>query len=120
MNLIEQIQHANAAKLRALSGLHRELGYGSPQALADAILRSVAAPSSKPATTGLAKVVLGPKPGNARKGHRVPDETRKAIAAALKAGEVGSGLAAKFGVSYNIVHAIKGELGMVQPHKRSR
>jgi hypothetical protein len=113
-NLLEQIKAAENAKLRALASLHTELGYSSPQDLADAIVRAgssrgvSATPAARPAS------------GNSRKGRRIPDSTRQAIASALKGGEVGSGLAAKFGVSYNIVHAIKQELGMVKATKRSK
>lgn len=123
MNAIEAIQQAESRKNAALAKLHTELGYGSARELAEAIMLSIAAPNGRPTATGvlkLAKVVFGTKPGDSRKGRRVPDAKRNAIAAALKAGEVGSSLSAKFGVSYNIVHAIKKELGMVTPNKRTR
>jgi hypothetical protein len=108
---IDQIKAANLAKQRALSTLHVELGYANAQALASAILassggqaqaRAVRGPEAAPATNG-----------NSRKGRRVADSVRKAIADALKAGETATKLPNKFGVSYNIVFAIKKDLGMV-------
>lgn len=125
MTAIEAIKQADAAKQKALATLHVELGYESAQDLARDIMQSIATENGRVTPRGvvkLAKVVLGDRPasGNARKGRRVPDETRKAIAAALKAGRVASSLPAHFGVSYNIVHAIKTELGMTTPRKRGR
>jgi hypothetical protein len=115
-SILDQIKTAENAKQRALALLHTELGYGSAQALAEAILRS----SGAVAASG-PRGVAAPKPsGNSRKGRRIPDSTRQAIASALQSGEVGTSLAGKFGVSYNIVHAIKQELGMVKPTKRSK
>lgn len=115
-NFLDQIKAAENAKLRALASLHTELGYSSAQALADAILR---ASGGGGAVRGSAPAKVAGS-GNSRKGRRIPDTTRQAIASALKAGEVGSGLSAKFGVSYNIIHAIKQELGMVKATKRSK
>src|SRR6187399_1854697 len=113
MNATEAIKQANANKNTALAQLHTELGYGSASDLADAILRATAIPGAF-ANGGKAgqHVALVVAPGHSRKGRRIPDEKRKQIAAALKAGETGYHLAAKFGVSYNIIHAIKHELGM--------
>ncbi|HEX2733940.1 MAG TPA: hypothetical protein VHM70_20170 [Polyangiaceae bacterium] len=120
-DVITQIQNAEAAKLKALSKLHAELGYPSAQALAEAILgaagstktvasRVAAQPAaSKPAVSAKATkvaVALG-------KGRRVPDSVRAEIAAALKAGETASKLPKKFGVSYNIIHEVKKKIGMV-------
>jgi hypothetical protein len=116
-NFLDQIKAAENAKLRALASLHTELGYSSAQALADAILRASSGGGAVVRGSATAKIAGS---GNSRKGRRIPDTTRQAIAAALKAGEVGSGLSAKFGVSYNIIHAIKQELGMVKATKRSK
>lgn len=109
---IQAIQNAEAAKREALSKLHIELGFDSPQALTEAITAAVGTTpktSSKPAPNG-----------NSRKGRKVPQATLDAIKAALQAGEVGSSLPAKFGVSYNIVHAVKTKMGLVTPTKRSK
>jgi hypothetical protein len=115
-SILDQIKAAENAKQRALASLHTELGYGSAQALAEAILRS-----SGSAAVSSPRGPVAPKAsGNSRKGRRIPDSTRQAIASALQSGEVGAGLAGKFGVSYNIIHAIKQELGMVKPTKRSK
>lgn len=118
-NFLDQIKAAENAKLRALASLHTELGYSSAQALADAILRASSGGGGGAVVRGSATAKIAGS-GNSRKGRRIPDTTRQAIAAALKAGEVGSGLSAKFGVSYNIIHAIKQELGMVKATKRSK
>jgi hypothetical protein len=115
MSILDQIKAAESAKQRALASLHLELGYASPQALADAIVRSTAAAGSKPGAP-----IARSGSGNSRKGRKIPEATRQAIASALKSGEVGACLAAKFGVSYNIIHAIKQELGMVKATKRSK
>jgi hypothetical protein len=84
-DIITQLQNAEAAKQKALSKLHAELGYPSAQALADAIL-SVAgstavvvtgtsaakAATSKPAATS--KTTAAAK--GLGKGRRVPDSVR--------------------------------------------
>jgi hypothetical protein len=131
-NIIDQIKNAEAAKRKALSGLHKELGYSSAQALADAILQAdssglarfprAAKSSGAAKTNGAAKAdgAATEAPAKSGRGRRVPDETRKAIAEALKSGEVGAQLTKKYGVSYNIVHEIKTSLGMVRRAGRAR
>lgn len=117
MNAIEAIQRANSDKSAALAKLHTQLGYGSANDLASAILRASSA--SVNATPAKSVKSSAPIATPSRRGRRIPDGTREKIATALKAGETGYHLAAKFGVSYNIVHAVKAELGMVRPNKRT-
>lgn len=109
-NVIEQIKAAEAAKLRALGFLHKELGYGSAAELAAAIL---AAAGGSSATARKASPSVSANRGPGRKGKRVPDSVRSQIAESLKAGESASTLPDKFGVSYTIVHQVKKKLGLV-------
>ncbi|HEX2732852.1 MAG TPA: hypothetical protein VHM70_14685 [Polyangiaceae bacterium] len=112
--LVERIRNAELEKQRALAGLHQELGYRSAQDLAQAILDAGRAHGGPSPSKASASAPAAPAAsGNSRKGRRVPDATRKAIADALKNGETAALLPKKFGVSYNIVHAIKQTLGMV-------
>lgn len=130
LSVFGQLQRAADMKRKAIRNLHIELGYASPQEfIADYMLanQDSATPlvSAKHAAVS-PQVSLGASkqlPLVAKgtgKGRRVTKETRQAIAKDLKAGVVGSSLSAKYGVSYNIVHAVKTELGMVKATKRSR
>jgi hypothetical protein len=115
-NVIEQIQAAEAAKLRALAHLHRELGYGSAQELAAAVLAAsasqrTAVPSPPKSRVSLASV-------RASKGRRIDSETKNQIAAALRAGHMGARAARKFGVSYRTVQYLKTELGLVKKRRK--
>jgi hypothetical protein len=120
-DVIAQLQNAEAAKQKALSKLHTELGYPSAQALATAILnaagalKAVASTSvaNRAASAPTAKSKSSKAAAGLGKGRRVPDSVRAEIAAALKAGETASKLPKKFGVSYNIIHEIKKKIGMV-------
>jgi hypothetical protein len=116
-NAIEQIKAAEASKLQALAGLHLELGYGSAQDLAAAII-SATANTAIPARKAQASSPVAS--GDGRKGKRISDSVRAQISAALKAGETASGLPEKFGVSYNIVHELKKQLGMVTARSKSK
>jgi hypothetical protein len=121
-DFITQIKIAESAKLKALSGLHAELGYPSAQALANAILGAAGAAGAVKKTTGSpsASTSSEPKRSGGGRGRRVPDSIRAAIKSALKAGETAAGLPDKFGVSYNIIHALKKEIGMVTARSKSK
>jgi hypothetical protein len=118
-DIIAQLQNAEAAKKKALSKLHTELGYPTAQALADAILSAAIAPKPSAASSNVAAAKPAasskatPAAKGLGKGRRVPDSVRAEIAAALKAGETASKLPKKFGVSYNIIHEVKKKIGMV-------
>jgi hypothetical protein len=113
-SVLDQIRAAEAAKRQAISVLHVELGYALAKELADAILS--AAKSGGVPNSGTTKAASRKKGGG--RGRRVPDSVRTAIVAALKAGETASHLPEKFGVSYNVVHALKKEIGMVTSRGR--
>lgn len=120
-DIISKIKAADQAKRRALRELHKELGYPTAKALAEAILEaaeasaSAAAKQPKPAlpTDSVRTVAPGKRP-------RITAETKQAIGDALKAGEPGNQLTKRFGVSYGIVHQIKTKLGLVTKKKASK
>lgn len=125
-NIIEQIKAAESAKLRALSSLHIELGYGSAQDLATAILeasvgeRIAAAPRTSRTTSAdtSAKTNGAARPKAARKGRRIDDEVKRQALAALEARQKGARVAKQFGVSYPTIHKWKMELELVKPRGR--
>lgn len=120
-DIISKIKAADQAKKNALRGLHKELGYPSAQALADAIIEAAQASSS----TAAAKQPKAPasttaKRASGTKRPRISEETKQAIGEALKAGEPGNQLTTRFGVSYGIIHQIKTKLGLVSKKKASK
>src|SRR5690242_15973050 len=93
-DIISKIQAADQAKKKALRGLHKALGYSSPKDLADAILdaaemtnepapRKVAADGKKTTTSPSAAERV--KATAAGKRPRISEETKRAIADALRA-----------------------------------
>jgi DNA-binding NarL/FixJ family response regulator len=114
-NVIEQFQAAEAAKLRALAGLHRELGYGSAQELAAAVLAASASLRTAVSSTAKSRVSLASV--RASKGRRIDSETKRQIAAALEAGQMGAKVARRLGVSYRTVQYLKTELGLVKKRR---
>jgi hypothetical protein len=121
-DIISKIKAADQAKKNALRGLHKELGYPTAQALADAIVEAAQASSS---TAAAAKQPKAPatttaKRASGTKRPRISEETKQAIGEALKAGEPGNQLTTRFGVSYGIIHQIKTKLGLVSKKKASK
>lgn len=114
-DVFSRIIAAEEAKKKALRGLHRELGYPSAQALAEAILGAAEASPSPPSKSAKAPKAPTARRGGGR-GRRISEEVRSGIVAALEAGEPGNQLTAKFGVSYGVIHAIKTKLGLVKKH----
>lgn len=118
-DIISTIKAADQAKKQALRELHTALGYASPADLANAILEAAAskspvaakAPASGPKPVSSAAERL--KATAAGKRPRISEETKRAIAEALKAGEPGNSLTEKFGVSYGVIHQIKTKEGLV-------
>jgi hypothetical protein len=123
-DILTRIKDANAAKLKALSGLHKELGYASAQDLAAAILE---ASSSSPPTSAAVKAAApkaastnGAPAAKGGKGRRIDESTKQQVVAALKAGQPGARVAKQFGVSYPTIHNWKTELGLVKPRSGGR
>jgi hypothetical protein len=118
-DLVNQIRSAEAAKKKALAGLHTELGYASPGALAQAIVEAAGESLATGArvvgarATG-ARATAPAQAPRGKRGRRIPPDVKQAIVDALKAGESGNSLTKKFGVSYPVVHAIKAKLGLVK------
>lgn len=131
-DIISRIQAADQAKKKALRGLYKALGYSSPKDLADAILdaeattaapaeRKGAAEGKKTTTTTVAATAAERiKATAAGKRPRISEETKRAIADALRAGEAGSRLTEQFGVSYGVIHQIKAKAGLVSKKKAGR
>lgn len=126
-DVLSKIIAAEEAKKKALRGLHRELGYASAQALAEAILEASASDTASmpkaPKRANAAKGAKAPKAKSGKgagRGRRIADEVRTGIIAALEAGEPGNQLTSKFGVSYGVIHAIKTSLGLVKKQSRGK
>jgi hypothetical protein len=112
---IEQIRAAEVAKLRALSTLHTELGYGSAQELATAILRADGSVRSGAPKGTKSSAAPSSKSG---RGRRIDEATKRQALAALKAGQAGVQVAKEFGVSYPTIQNWKSELGLVKSRGR--
>lgn len=121
-DIISKIKAADQAKKNALRGLHKELGYPTAQALADAIVEAAEAPPAPKQPKASAGNSAGTtvKKASGSKRPRISEETKQAIGEALKAGEPGNQLTTRFGVSYGIIHQIKTKLGLVSKKKASK
>jgi hypothetical protein len=125
-DIISKIKAADQAKKNALRGLHKELGYPTAQALADAIVEAAEAPPAPKQPKASAGSSAGNSAGttvkkaSGSKRPRISEETKQAIGEALKAGEPGNQLTTRFGVSYGIIHQIKTKLGLVSKKKASK
>jgi hypothetical protein len=122
-DILTRIRTADEAKRKALSGLHKELGYASARDLAAAIVEAsgsspIVAAARQTAPT--AKQAGGGAPTARRDGRRIDPATKQQIVAALKAGEPGARVAKQFGVSYPTIHNWKTELGLVKPRSGGR
>lgn len=108
-SLATQLRSLVEAQNKLLSQLHVELGYDSPEALAQALLQAggTPEPSRRPAKSRSKRA-------------RISEATRTAIRAALKKGERGVEVVRRFKISYPTVHAIKSELGLVKSRPKSR
>jgi hypothetical protein len=83
-----------------------------PKERDEAVFGKVKLTSSTPAPTKTNK-----SPKKTAKGKRVDAQTKLAVEDALMAGELGSHVAKKFGISYPTLHTIKQRLGLVNARK---
>lgn len=88
------------ARKERILNLHEELAFDSPTELVEAIRES-----------------HGLRVQRRKGGRRIPTEVRAEIEYDLKAGDTGTSIARKYGVSTPTVHNIKKDLGLVKPRR---
>lgn len=121
---LESLEKKAAAETtQKLSNLHKDLGYGSRAELIAALqsLGGAKAKRARKAKSGTAKKAVkaakGPKAKKRAKRARITDELKQQVIAAVNAGEKGTVVAKKFGISVPSLQNIKKEAGLTKPRK---
>lgn len=117
---VEKLEKSIAAERDSvLRNLHVSAGFATREELIDALraLKGGAKRGRKPGRPAAAAAAKGKGKGGRKKRAKITPELRNDIVAAVKAGETGGAIAAKFGVSLPTVQNIKTAAGLTKKRK---